>query len=547
MIAAVIGCGRQTGTKEGFAIGYAHAAAWLAAQPHMQLVGVDISAENLHAFGRHFNLPRAQLFSSTDALYAALTPDYVSICTWPALHAPQTIEAAHHAVKGIVCEKPLALNQGEIRAMRMACETYQVKFAVGHQRRLVRQYKLAKQLLHQGVIGDNWIIEARVGDRWDILSWTTHWFDMVNHLFDATPSRLLAGMDVSDTRRYQHAVETASVVFAEYPQRRQAIFVTGPEFYHSMLTIRGSSGMLHVGDQSQTVEVINDHGRTSYTPEDAGPEGYTALMLELLAAVEHGDAMTCDVAACAAATDMAFAAQESARTMRMVTFPTDVQYAPLEVVQRKPQLVLPPGQVVLIADDHFGSGGREGIVQVFEDVGVIPVLIEAAQGLSADVLADAGLLMLYHTHSTPDATTQELLQHWVASGKPLLLIHAALGAYPQWDTFQHWIGRTWVWSGPEASTHPLMEARLHAHGDARWPYATAWLPQDEVYTNLRTVSACIDLVDYEIADGTAPAAWINGDHPHIGVWTPGHRRDMWQLPVMRDSLFAMIRIIAQDT
>jgi len=107
--AAVIGCGKFNPGKEGWAIGHTHAEAYMLANPSIRLLGVDPNPENLAAFGKRFGVVAEDLFASTEALYAALTPDVVSVCTWPKLHAEQVIEAAMNGVRGILCEKPMAL------------------------------------------------------------------------------------------------------------------------------------------------------------------------------------------------------------------------------------------------------------------------------------------------------------------------------------------------------------------------------------------------------------------------------------------------------
>jgi predicted dehydrogenase len=540
MLVAVIGCGRRTGGKEGFAIGYGHAKAWLAARPDAQLVAVDIVEANLQAFGEHFSLPQEQLFRSTDALYAAGTPDYVSICTWPALHAPQTIMAARAGARGIICEKPLALHMGEIAAMRAACDQHNTRLAVAHQRRLEGVFQLARQLLHSGSIGDSWVLEARVGEGWDMLSWTTHWFDMANFLLAANPTRLLAGLDYSGQRRYGHAVENSSVVFVEYDNAAQALFVTGPDTtQEAAISIRGSKGLLLIGANS--VEVYNQSGYQLHSPDLSGPQSYTALVLELIAAVERGTPMTCDAANCAIATEMAFAAQESARTMTGITLPLAARYAPLEVAQRPPRPALPTGKVVLLADNHFDSGGREGLAEALaEETGQAPTLLEAHQGLTAEALADAGTLVLYHTHPTADEQTQQVLRSWVAAGKPLVLVHAALGAYPAWEEYRQWAGRVWVWDGPEPSIHPYSECWLEAATTANWSWQSAWLPEDEIFARLGSTGACTDLLWAVFDEERVPAAWLNTNQPNVAVWVPGHRRDMWRLPTMRSGLLALI-------
>ncbi len=332
-VAAVIGCGKYVeGSREGWAAGHDNAIGWLAADPNIRLLGVDISEENLATFGRKFDLPDGQLFSSTAELYAQAVPNFVSICTWPRLHALQTIQAANAGVKGILCEKPVASSPAEMWTMTLACEARGVKLAVGHQRRLQSPYMMIKRLLDSGAIGDSLVFEGRQGLDWDMMTWTTHWFDMANYYFNSAPLWVLAGVhdDVVE-RRYGLAAESTSVVFAEYPANRQAIFVTGPPSYSTItLMVHGSGGMIHLRDD---IEVYSERGREDYPIEQRALQGHGAICRELIDAVETGAPMTCDISKCAAATAMAFAAQESARTMRKVALPIDFDYAPLEMAR----------------------------------------------------------------------------------------------------------------------------------------------------------------------------------------------------------------------
>lgn len=543
--AAVIGCGKFVEGKEGWAIGHAHADAYLKADPAVRLLGVDVNPDNLRAFGERFQLPATNLFRSTDELYAALTPEFVSLCTWPGLHASQTIEAAVRGVRGIVCEKPMALNGCEIDAMLAACERSGARLAIAHQRCYNAPYQLAKRLLHEGAIGDRWVLEARVGDGWDILSWTVHWFDLANWLFEAHPLSVLAGMDHTGARRYGHAVENASVILAEYAGARQALFITGPENPHAEcgdLFLRGTRGFMRIrGD----VEVWHDTaGYTRHTATAAGPTDFHALVLDLFAAVSTGAPMRCDASRTALATRMAYAAQESARTRRTVHAPFTTGYAPLELLQRAPLPALPEGPLVLFADEHFGSGGREGIADALTRLtGRRPTVIDAAAGLHASDLAGAGALLLYHTQSTPAEHTRQALTAWVESGGPTVFIHCAVGGYPKWPEYQRWAGRVWVW-GPGGSEHPHEECALAATGPGLGGMASAWLPQDEVFTKLASVDEVEDLAEVTISTGTFPAAWRSRRWPNVTAWIPGHRRELWSIPALEMGLLSQLRLAA---
>jgi len=542
--AAVIGCGKSNPGKEGWAIGHVHAEAYKLADPSIRLLGVDPNAENLAAFGERFGVATEDLFPSTDALYAALTPDVVSVCTWPKLHAPQVIEAAARGVRGILCEKPMALNGCEIDAMLEACTKSGSLLAIAHQRCHDPNFKLAKELLESGTIGTDWVLEARIGGGWDMLSWSVHWIDMTSWLFDDSPLSVLAGASHGGQRLYQHAIEESSIVFAEYPKKRQAIFITGPDHHQGgeMVFIRGSEGMIAIRDQVLRMWNQAEGYREIPVPTGA-PQGMHAMVLEMFAALETGSPMKLDAARSAISTRTVYAAHESARLMKRIDAPMTTGFAPLEVLQNPPRPRIPEGRIVLFADEHFGSGGREGILEALENAsGRKPELVEASLGLTESDLADAGVLLLYHTQEEPSPNTQSALTKWIESGKPTVLVHAALGGYKNWQTYHRWAGNVWDWN---TSQHPHEETRLVATDPRFTTWKEAWLPKDEVFIHLGAVADVNVLVETTIPAGTFPVAWILKSHPNVVTWVPGHRREMWSIPAMATGLIEMIRIASE--
>jgi UDP-N-acetylglucosamine 3-dehydrogenase len=132
---AIIGCGRAQGGMEGFGIAYQHAVAWRTADPNCRILAVDINTNNLEAFATAYQLPKEDLFLSTEALYKTIIPDVVSVCTWPGLHASTVIEAAEAGAKIILYEKPMALNMLGVNEMLKVCKDQGTQLAVTHQRR----------------------------------------------------------------------------------------------------------------------------------------------------------------------------------------------------------------------------------------------------------------------------------------------------------------------------------------------------------------------------------------------------------------------------
>jgi predicted dehydrogenase len=557
--AAVIGCGKAAKGKEGWAIGHAHARGYLEAFPEVALYAVDIREENLASFGQAFGLSDDRLFRSTTDLFASLTPDAVSVCTWPKLHRPQVIEAAEAGVKAVTCEKPMALDGSEIDQMIQACVQAEARLSVAHQRRYDAAYIKARELLAEGAIGDKLVVQARVGDGWDILSWAVHWFDVAAFLLDDEPVSVLAGVDHTGTRRYDHAVEDASVIFVEYKKGHQAVFVTGPRDlpYGTSVHVTGQRGLLHFPGEG--VRVLTDRGTVEHPVDDTVTGGFAGLFRDLWRNTTATDLdLTRHAQREAMATRLAFAAHESARTMRRIELPTSCPgYAPLEVAQHPPRRACSLGRVVLLADNHHtdpqtNKGGREGLRDALGALGAASVHVVPAEQRepTAGDLDGADLLIIYHTQRTSSEAVRALLGGWIEAGKSTVIAHCGIGAYPDWPRFRQWIGRYWVWGDEDLppSRHPHEPCDLKVvEGSGFDPgFDSAWLPRDEVYMNLAVCAPVHELVTAYTPEGEAFIAWQAEGVPNVAVWAPGHRHDLWSLPVMHQGLRATIHHVKQS-
>lgn len=551
--AAVIGCGKAMPGKEGFAIGHAHGNGY-AAVGGIDLCAVDPDDGNRKAFAEKFGVPEERCFKSTADLYAALVPEVVSICTWPHLHAGQTREAANAGVRGILCEKPMALDPSEAEAMHNVCRRKNVKLAIAHQRVYDCTNVKLKELLQSGAIGEGWCAEMRVGDGWDMLSWSVHWMDLVNWLYDALPESILAGCDHTGGRRYRHAIEDASVVLAEYPERRQAIFITGPDLPDArMVTVRGSEGLITL--DGNKVCVFSRDGYAEHEPAEVEHDGFAGLVANMFEAIDHGAPLRLDAERSKHATMMAWAAHESARTMRRVAIPLEIGYAPLEVAQHPPRRIDSLGRVVIHADTHHtdpvtGEGGREGLFEAVQGLGAesVEMIRVEDRALTPADLDSADVLLLYHTQRKTPASSKQAIDAWVKAGKPLCVVHCGIGAYADWPEFRQWMGRHWVWGdepGLKPSGHPHEPCEVKVLDPAKFAtgWNEAWLPRDEVYVDLHDAAPVHELVTAAIPNGDQPIAWQSRQQPNVAVWAPGHRRDIFRVPAMRDGLDATIRLV----
>jgi predicted dehydrogenase len=126
-------------------MGHVHSAAWLEAGA--QVVAVhSASLESALGLAAQFG---ARVCSNLAELLEHV--DVVDLCVPTHLHHAMTLEAAS-AGKHVVCEKPMALELNDARAMIEACEQAGVRLFVAHVVRFFPQYRAARDALQAGQI-----------------------------------------------------------------------------------------------------------------------------------------------------------------------------------------------------------------------------------------------------------------------------------------------------------------------------------------------------------------------------------------------------------
>jgi predicted dehydrogenase len=123
--------------------------------------GVDAAADKLAEFARSHDLPL-----STDLAHALADPAVkaVVIVTPHSLHRPM-LEAAVRAGKHAFCEKPLALNGADARAMIHACRAAGLTLGVGHNRRLWPSMQALGRIVASGELGEILHVEGHFSNQ----------------------------------------------------------------------------------------------------------------------------------------------------------------------------------------------------------------------------------------------------------------------------------------------------------------------------------------------------------------------------------------------
>jgi predicted dehydrogenase len=98
----------------------------------------------------------------------------VYVATPVFLHAPQTI-AALRSGRHVLCEKPMALNYDEARAMQQASEDTRLTLGIAYYRRMYPKVDRARELLEAGAIGRPVFAEATSHDWFNPLGTVRAW------------------------------------------------------------------------------------------------------------------------------------------------------------------------------------------------------------------------------------------------------------------------------------------------------------------------------------------------------------------------------------
>lgn len=120
----------------------------------------DINKERVESMAIKYNVPLERTFTDKDQMLKALPEiDAVSVCTWNNAHAECSI-AALNAGKNVLCEKPMAMNQVEAKAMKEAADKAGKLLMIGFVRRHGNDCKVMHDYIQSGFLGDIYFAKA---------------------------------------------------------------------------------------------------------------------------------------------------------------------------------------------------------------------------------------------------------------------------------------------------------------------------------------------------------------------------------------------------
>ncbi|MCY4569551.1 MAG: Gfo/Idh/MocA family oxidoreductase [Candidatus Poribacteria bacterium] len=140
---AIVGCG---------GISNAHGNAWRGL-PAIEIVGAcDEKFESLKRFATEYNVQNT--YNDLRQMLEKQQPDVLVIATWPSSHLKNVLEAVRCGVKGILVEKPIAVNTTQLEQMIQVTERADIRLMEAFMYRHHPLTLAVKQKIVDGAIGE---------------------------------------------------------------------------------------------------------------------------------------------------------------------------------------------------------------------------------------------------------------------------------------------------------------------------------------------------------------------------------------------------------
>jgi predicted dehydrogenase len=194
-----------------------------------ELVSVmDINIESAKAVAEKYKVPH---FCSTEKELLAQDIDAVYIATPLNMHCSQVVQAAK-AGKHILCEKPMAASEKEVKVMEKACKENRVKFMMGFCMRNNPYHIKLREMVKKCAVGqvvmgraqltcwyppikNAWRQDIKISHGGSFIDMGTHCIDILEWIMGAKAVEVTGFQDLM-THKYKTKVEDASTILVRF-------------------------------------------------------------------------------------------------------------------------------------------------------------------------------------------------------------------------------------------------------------------------------------------------------------------------------------------
>ena len=295
------------------------------------------------------------LYEDYDRMLKEARPDVVCVTTPNNLHETMTLKAVAAGVRGVYCEKPIAMGLGAARRMGQACGNAGIPLVIGHQRRVSAPYRKMREIIASGELGDVTLMRGSCPG--DMLSDGTHTMDSLLFLNGgcavswvlaqvyrgrkATAEELAVNPWLYCGTRYGHNVEEGAIATVQFANGVRAEIMTGtmwqPSLGYQNMDVFGSKGrLLRAGDGADPAVAINTGGRWLAVPVADDDDGGLKEAHRLFArTVLDGAAHPMGISEALPGFEAVMAVYESARLNGRVELPLGQEDFPLDLMLRE--------------------------------------------------------------------------------------------------------------------------------------------------------------------------------------------------------------------
>ncbi len=312
LTAALVGCGRIGALLEQDPLRgkpCTHAGAITALGNVKLVAAADPDPERATEFGRAFGVNA--LYPDHVSLLANHVVDILAVAAPTDTHCRIVCDAAASGrVRGIYCEKPISRTLEEADRMIEACESAGVALLIGHERRFASHFRLARELVADGTLGDvrTVIGQALGGDPGKLpreLAGGGPLFHDGTHLTDLLG--FFAGSAewvIGNTQRSHGPRNIEHTAVAMVGFRSGALgFIEGGgrrKYFAFDLEIQGERGILRLGNSPPSLRLSAPSGRWSgfselretdfpaYEPNNGFVAAYAALCEDITTGTPNG-------------------------------------------------------------------------------------------------------------------------------------------------------------------------------------------------------------------------------------------------------------------
>lgn len=334
----IIGCGEISSN---------HALGYLNSGRYEVVALADLSAQAMKDFDENFSRfddYKPEHFTDARDMLEKSELDVVSVGVWDKGHAPMTIAAAASGVRAILCEKPMSDSIGAAADMMLVCRRNGVKLAIGHQRRFLPAYTLAKQMMADGEIGDVRFITTLARD--GLANYSSHLMDMYRYLLSDPECTWVMGSVERETDQWARAIpieDKALGVFG-FDNGAQAMILSGLTSEHGFgARIYGSDGMIELSVDDLKIMNTKTGGWQHHEPDGDfvkfGADNFEMIEAGAAQAREFAKWVSGEIKDYRGVADngykaleMAHAVYDSARTHTQVQMPLKTKVNPLELM-----------------------------------------------------------------------------------------------------------------------------------------------------------------------------------------------------------------------